>query len=120
MSNHYSESELLARIADLTAQVEQAAQPVARKVAECLSVLRPIVKNKFPQQQALEELASYTAPPKAAPLTEAQIESAAKVLSNCMHYVWDLMPDAGHEYMRKNAKTVIEAAIGTPATVEKG
>lgn len=106
---------LLARIAALTAQVEQAAQPVAdpftyviqhlnsnpyalskdeciekikelrarynsqpkalplplvasenteaaQRIAKCLAVLRPVVKNKFPQHQALEELVTYLPP----------------------------------------------------------
>ncbi|MBQ0917505.1 hypothetical protein KBW71_03550 [Hydrogenophaga aromaticivorans] len=65
--------------------------------------------------------AAAVAPPKAVPLTDEQIDKAAKVLSHCMDYPWEHMPEAGRLNMRKNAKTVIEAAHGiTPATVEKG
>ena len=47
-------------------------EPVAnaKAIAECLAVLRPLVKRKFPQEQALEELAGYLATPPAAPVQE--------------------------------------------------
>lgn len=38
-------------------------EPVAKKIAECLAVLRPAVKGKWPHEQALEELARYTHAP---------------------------------------------------------
>lgn len=41
----------------------------AKAIAECLGVLRPLVKGKWPHEQALEELAGYTSPPiEATPL----------------------------------------------------
>ncbi len=47
-------------------------EPVAlygrdKAIAECLAVLRPVVKRKFPHEQALEELAGYTKPQLAVP-----------------------------------------------------
>jgi hypothetical protein len=54
-------------------------EPVARKVAECLAVLRPALAGKFPHEQALEELVSYTYPQPAQPkepLTDEQITAA--------------------------------------------
>ena len=54
----------------ITAIKEALAQPAQEPVvddlaiAECLAVLRPAVKGKFPQEQALEELVGYTTPPK--------------------------------------------------------
>lgn len=40
------------------------------------------------------------------------IESAAKVLANCMDYPWEHMPENGRVLMRKHAKDVIDAALG--------
>lgn len=45
-----------------SARLEQA-EP-AQAISECLAVLRPMVKGKFPHEQALEELVGYTAPPQ--------------------------------------------------------
>lgn len=39
------------------------------------------------------------------------IESAAKVLANCMDYPWEHMPENGRALMRKHAKDVIDAAL---------
>lgn len=39
--------------------------PVPRRVAECLVVLRPTVKGKFPQEQALDELVGHLTSPQA-------------------------------------------------------
>lgn len=64
-------------IRQLSAQLEQAEHqrvPNAKAVAECLAVLRPMAKGKFPQEQALEELAGYLA---AAPEAPAQEGGAA-------------------------------------------
>jgi hypothetical protein len=46
---------------------ERSVEPVAnaKAIAECLAVLRPAVKGRFPHEQALEELAGYTTPPAA-------------------------------------------------------
>jgi len=53
-------------IAAITAikQVQQAQEPAdAKRIAECLAVLRPKVKRLWPHEQALEELARYAAHP---------------------------------------------------------
>jgi hypothetical protein len=114
------------RIAALTAQVEQAAQPVAQgpigymnagHVYE-LQQRRIHYGYVYPKEGTGAEIPVYTSPPKAA-LTDEQIEKAAKVLSHCMDYPWEYMPEAGRLNMRKNARTVIEAARITQATVEK-
>lgn len=39
------------------------------------------------------------------------IESAAKVLANCMDYPWEHMPENGRVLMRKYAQAVIDAAL---------
>lgn len=54
--------EAILAIDTALAQPEQ--EPVSTKVSQCLAVLRPAVKGKFPQEQALEELAGYTSPPR--------------------------------------------------------
>lgn len=46
------------------------------------------------------------------PLTEKQIEAAAKKLSECMDYPWESMPKSGRAEMRKHAQSVIAAAHG--------
>jgi hypothetical protein len=56
----------------------------AQKIVECVAAIRPVVRGKFPAQQALDELVGYTAPPAQTPprLTDEQIdtiESAALV-----------------------------------------
>ena len=48
--------------AAVDAKPEQPAQhPKTKAIAECLAVLRPSVKGKFPHEQALEELVGYIA-----------------------------------------------------------
>lgn len=42
------------------------------------------------------------------------IESAAKVLANCMDYPWEHMPENGRVLMRKHAQAVIDAALVQP------
>lgn len=42
------------------------------------------------------------------------IESAAKVLANCMDYPWEHMPENGRASMRKHAQAVIDAALAQP------
>lgn len=42
------------------------------------------------------------------------IESAAKVLANCMDYPWENMPENGRVLMRKHAQHVIDAALNKP------
>lgn len=56
----------------------------------------------------------YTAPQpvEREPLTEKQIEAAAKKLSECMDYPWESMPKSGRAEMRKHAQSVIAAAHG--------
>ena len=39
-------------------------QEPAQAISECLAVLRPMVKGRFPHEQALEELVTYAAPPQ--------------------------------------------------------
>ena len=39
---------------------QEQGEPVAKKIAECLAVLRPTLVGKWPHEQALEELVSYT------------------------------------------------------------
>ena len=56
---------------------QPAQHPKTKQIAECLAVLRPTVKGKFPHEQALEELVGYIAAPQPAqrkPLTDEQIE----------------------------------------------
>lgn len=48
-------------------QADRQRVPDAKAIAECLAVLRPIAKGKFPQEQALEELAVYLADAPEAP-----------------------------------------------------
>ena len=42
----------------------------AKQIAECLAMLRPKVKGKFPYEQAFEELVGYIAAPQPAPVAE--------------------------------------------------
>ena len=60
----------------MQALAEQPAQhPKTKQISECLAVLRPTVKGKFPHEQALEELVGYIASPQPAqrkPLTLGQ------------------------------------------------
>ena len=52
---------------------QPAQHPKTKQIAECLAVLRPTVKGKFPHEQALEELVGYIAAPQPAqrkPLTD--------------------------------------------------
>ena len=44
------------------------------------------------------------------PLTEAQINAAAKKLAECLNYQWDYMSYPSQEEMRKHAQAVIGAA----------
>lgn len=48
----------------------------------------------------------------AVPLTDGQIDAAAKKLAECMEYPWEFMPEPGRKNMRKHAQDVIEAAHG--------
>lgn len=49
-----------------TALEQPAVEPLrSTAISECLQVLRPTVKGKFPQEQALDELAGYLAAPQA-------------------------------------------------------
>ena len=41
----------------------------------------------------------------------ASIEAAAKAISACMDYPWEHMPEQGRNTMRRNAKTVLAAAL---------
>lgn len=44
------------------------------------------------------------------PLTDEQIERAAKKLAECMDYLWEYMSTIGREEMRIHARAVLEAA----------
>jgi hypothetical protein len=44
-------------------------------------------------------------------LANLGLDAAAKTLAECMDYPWAHMPEQGREQMRKNAKSVIDAAI---------
>lgn len=44
-------------------------------------------------------------------LPNLDLDAAAKTLAECMDYPWAHMPEQGREQMRKNAKSVIDAAI---------
>lgn len=46
----------------------------------------------------------------AVPLTDEQIDAAAKKLAECMEYPWEFMPEPGRKNMRKHAQDVIGAA----------
>ena len=48
----------------------------------------------------------------AVPLTDEQIDAAAKKLAECMEYPWEFMPEPGRKNMRKHAQDVIDAAHG--------
>lgn len=51
------------------------------------------------------------------PLTDEQVEAAAKMLAQCMDYPWGCMPDKGRAAMREHARKVVAAACHH---VEKG
>lgn len=56
------------RIEQLKAQQPAVKHPKSKAIEECLHVLRPVVKGRFPQEQALDELVGYlTAPQKQQP-----------------------------------------------------
>lgn len=42
------------------------------------------------------------------------IEAAAKMLSSCMDYPWEHMPENGRDLMRRHAKDIVDAAISSP------
>lgn len=44
-------------------------------------------------------------------LPNLDLDAAAKTMAECMDYLWAHMPEQGREQMRKNAKSVIDAAI---------
>ena len=46
----------------------------------------------------------------AVPLTDEQIDAAAKKLADCMEYPWEFMPEPGRKIMREHAQDVIGAA----------
>lgn len=71
--------EILARIAEIERGVaDRAAEhPKAKAIAECLAVLRPTVKGRFPHEQALEELVGYIAAPQPVPAKLTQQEPVA-------------------------------------------
>lgn len=48
----------------------------------------------------------------AVPLTDEQIDAAAKKLAECMEYPWEFMPEPGRKNMRKHAQAVLETAHG--------
>ena len=56
----------------LRAALAQQDEPV-QAISECIAVLRPMVKGKFPHEQALDELVGYIAPPQRKPLTKEEI-----------------------------------------------
>jgi len=56
---------------------------------------------------------------EAGPVVERQdpvldLESAAKVLANCMDYPWEHMPENGRALMRKHARCIVDAALAQP------
>ena len=61
-------------ITALRATLAHQAEP-AQAISECIAVLRPMVKGKFPHEQALDELVGYTASPQRTmvPLTEKEM-----------------------------------------------
>ena len=66
---------------------EQPAQrePTSKAIAECLEVLRPLVKGKWPQEQALEELAGYLAALQPAPVAEPHKQQSAERVEQVGH-----------------------------------
>lgn len=50
----------------------------------------------------------------AVPLTDEQVDAAAKKLAECMDYPWDHMPEQGRAEMRKHAQAVLSAANCRP------
>ena len=48
-------------------------------------------------------------------LIHQQIEAAAKKLAECMDYPWEHMPEQGRANMRKQALSIIEAALTSHA-----
>lgn len=99
---------LLERIAALTAQVEQAAQPVADPFTYVIQHLNsnPYALSKDECIEKIKELRPlYTAPPKAVPLTDEQAASMAIYFNVPADYV----------------RMVYNQSHGiTPATAEKG
>ena len=71
---------LLQQVAALCAALAQQDEP-AQAISECIAVLRPMVKGKFPHEQALDELVGYTASPQRVAL---QTEPAEPVGWNWM------------------------------------
>lgn len=83
----------------ITAGNGQAQEPVdAKRIAECLAVLRPKVKRLWPHEQALEELVRYAAhpaPKQAEPcrpdilekLTYHRLERDDMTLDECLTYL---------------------------------
>jgi hypothetical protein len=63
--------------------------------------------------QLFQVLAAAPSPTAVPPLSEAQIDAAAKKLAECMDYPWEHMPEQGRNSMREHAKAVIEAGIVT-------
>lgn len=71
--------------------------------------------RKTPEIAKADAIAAWnTRTPQAGavPLTDGQIDAAAKKLAECMEYPWEFMPEPGRKNMRKHAQDVIEAAHG--------
>jgi hypothetical protein len=51
------------------------------------------------------------APTAQAGVSPEKINSAARVLAECMGYPWEYMNHEGHENLRKNARKIIDSAL---------
>lgn len=90
----------------ITAGNGQAQEPVdAKRIAECLAVLRPKVKRLWPHEQALEELARYAAHP------------APKALAPSREVIGRYMADKGFYLSKESLDGLmlkLEGIGGTP------
>ena len=48
---------------------------------------------------------------KPQPMSDAEIDAAAKRLAECMDYPWEFMPEKGRENMRQHARTIVSPTI---------
>lgn len=82
--------------------------------------LRALVAAGHVSQELVDQaLALPGAPQPVArePLTDGQVDAAAKMLAQCMDYPWEYMPEKGRAAMREHARKVVAAACHH---VEKG
>lgn len=73
--------------------------------------------RKTPEIAKADAIAAWnTRTPQAGavPLTDEQVDAAAKKLAECMDYPWNHMPEQGRAEMRKHAQAVLSAANCRP------